>query len=107
MDRRLKLHEILCEIVNLTESNGDRHTYFQPPPSVNMKYDAIRYSRKSMDAVHANDAVYLQRDCYEIIVICRSPDSDIPKKVLALPMCRHDRSYIADNLYHDVFTLYY
>ena len=107
MDRRLKLHEILCELVNITESDGDRHTYFEPPESVKMKYDAIKYSRKTIENIHANDAVYLQRDCYEIIVIYRNPDCELLKKVARLPMCTHDRNYKADNLIHDVFTLYY
>jgi len=34
-DRRLKLHEILCGILNT------RNAYFQPPESVKMNYPAI------------------------------------------------------------------
>ena len=32
MDRRLKLHEELCDIL------GSRNVYFQPPETVKMKY---------------------------------------------------------------------
>ncbi len=35
------------------------------------------------------------------------PDSVIVEKVSKLPRCRFDRHYTADELNHDVFTLYY
>ena len=107
MDERLELHETLCRIVNKREPNGDRHTYFDPPASVKMKYPAIRYSRKRVDVQHANDAIYKMMHCYEVTVIDADPDSEIYKKVLALPYCQYDRSYKADNLNHDVLTLYH
>lgn len=101
MDRRLELHKLLCEIL------GSRNVYFQPPSNIKMQYDAIVYSRKSIDNSHANNNVYKQDDAYELIVIHEDPDSDIPRKISLLPRCRFDRSYTADNLNHDVFTLYY
>jgi hypothetical protein len=91
-----KLREILC----------NSNIYYNPPASVQMKYDAIRYSRKRIENVFADNSVYLQNDCYEVIAIYRDPDSDLPRKISMLPMCSHDRQYIADNLYHDVFTIY-
>ena len=107
MDSRLELHEIFCEIINITESDGDRHAYFDPPASVKMRYPAIRYVRKPIEAIHANDATYKKMRCYEVTVIQEDPDGDIHEKVLALPYCRHDRAYKADNLNHDVLTIYY
>ena len=38
-------------------------------------------------------------------VMTKTPDSDLTAAVSRLDQCRHDRSYIADNLYHDVFTM--
>lgn len=86
---------------------GSRNVYYDPPESVKMQYDAIRYSRKKIDNRFANNNVYKQDNAYEVIVIYRNPDSDIPIKISKLPMCSHDRHYVADNLHHDVFTLYY
>lgn len=106
MDKRLELHEILCGIVNITEPNGDRHTYFQPPESVKIKYPAIVYSRKDINSVHANDGVYAQFLGYEITVIDEDPDSEIVSKISKLPKCSFDRHYTKDNLNHDVFTLF-
>lgn len=107
MSSRLELHEILCELVNITEPDGDRHVYFNPPASVKMKYKAIRYNTKTYDIVFANDLIYNLKTCYELVVIDKYPESDLVQKVLMLPHCKHDRRYVADNLYHDVFTLFY
>lgn len=86
---------------------GSRNVYFDPPESVKMNYDAIRYSRSKIENTFANDSVYKQDDRYEVIAIYRNPDSDLPRKISRLPKCTHDRHYVADNLHHDVFTLYY
>lgn len=101
MERRLEFHEMLCKIL------GTRNVYYKPPASVLMKYDAIRYSRKKIENVHADNIVYNQRDCYEVIAIYRDPDSDLPKKLSTLPLCSFDRNYTADGMNHDVFTIYH
>lgn len=101
MNRRLELHEKLCAIL------GSRNVYYQPPESVKMKYPAIVYSRSNIDNLHANDSVYMQSHSYNVIVIDKNPDSDIVTKISQLPKCRFDRHYLADNLNHDSFTIYY
>lgn len=106
MGNRLTLHEKLCEIINITEPNGDRHVYYQPPASILMKYPAIKYSRSSIDNRHASNSVYKQFDAYEIIVIDPNPDSEYVRAISKLPRCRFGRHYTADNLNHDTFTIY-
>lgn len=101
MADRLDLQSLLEELLE------SRNVYYQSPESVKMQYPAIRYSKKKIETVHANDSKYLIRDCYELIVISRKPDDPVIKKLLTLPYCSYDRPYIADNLYHDVFTIYY
>lgn len=86
---------------------GSRSVYYQPPESVKMTYPAIRYSRKTIENRFANNLVYKQNNAYELTVIYADPDSDLPIKISNLPMCRFDRHYVADNLNHDTFTLYY
>ena len=107
MNKRLKLHEILCRIINITEPDGDRHTYFNPPMSVQMKYPAIVYSRKPISNKYADNSVYKQDRAYNITVIDKDPDSELVIKVSQLPKCRHDNHFISDNLNHDIFTLYF
>jgi len=101
MNRRLELQRLLEEIL------GSKNVYFQPPANFQMKYDCIRYERKKIDTVHADNTSYQLHDRYQLILIYRNPDSELPKRIAALPMCSHDRHYTADNLHHDVFTLYY
>lgn len=100
-DRRDKLKTILQGIL------GTKNTYFQPPESVQMKYPAIVYSLSGMPSLHANDGVYLIGREYSVTVIDKNPDSRLPEKVAALPTCKFDRHYKADNLNHWVFTLRY
>lgn len=101
MASRLELQTRLEEIL------GSRNCYFQPPASLKMSYPAIRYKLNDIDKVNANNKAYILSRSYEVIVIDANPDSEIPDKVLQLPMCRFDRYYAADNLNHYVFTLYY
>lgn len=86
---------------------GTRHVYYQAPESVKMEYPAIRYSRSDVDAKSANNKPYMHKNRYEIIVIDRKPDNAVIDELLKLPMCTYDRHYTADNLNHDVMTLYY
>lgn len=85
---------------------GSGNVYFQPPASVRMQYPAIKYSLKSVDPNHANDGLYIYTPCYEVILIDKDPNSKYFEKILHLPYCRFDRQYEADNLNHDVFTIY-
>ena len=101
MADRLELHSIFQELL------GSSNVYYQPPESIKMQYDAIRYSKKTIDSKYANDRKYSMIDCYEIIVISRLPDNPVIKKLLSLPYCSYNRHYIADNLHHDVLTIYW
>lgn len=100
MASRLKLHS---ELVDILESNN---VYFNPPEGMKMNYPAIRYKRKTISSIFANNSVYTQDNCYELIAIYRDPDSELPMKLSRLTKCSHDRQYIADGLIHDVFTIY-
>lgn len=106
MDRRLKLDEELRDV--LQNVLGYVNLYFQPPASVKMKYDCIRYSEETMNVTSADSMKYLVRKRYEVIVITRDPDSALPRAVLdRFEYCSPGRKYTADNLYHYPFTIYY
>lgn len=101
MERRLALQKTLEELL------GSRNVYYQPPTGFQMVYDCIVYSRSHIDLTFADNRPYQLKDRYQVTVIYKNPDSDLPKKVALLPMCSHDRHFTADNLHHDVFTLYF
>ena len=101
MDRRLKLHNILVEIL------GASNVYFQPPETIKMTYPCIVYIRNSAKTDFANNFPYKYTKRYEVTVIDENPDSEIPGKVASLPMCSFSRHFTSDNLNHDVFNLYF
>ena len=101
MNHRDELHEKLCELF------GSRNVYYKPPANVKMVYPAIRYTRKNFDIKRADNSLYLKKNCYEIVVISKDPDHPVIEKLLGQPYSSFDRSYVMDNLYHDVITLYY
>ena len=86
---------------------GSKAVYFQPPSSVQMQYPCIVYKRNDHTTNFADNLPYRTETQYEVTVMDRDPDSPIPDRVLALPRCRFDRHFTADNLNHDVFTLYF
>ena len=102
MNKRLQLHEKLCELI------GNNNVYFQPPASVQLSYPCIIYNIGNGDAKHADNRVYNYVNSYDVIFIYKQPNVDIIEQVLeALPMCRVSRIYVADNLNHYAFNLYY
>jgi hypothetical protein len=72
---------------------GVQMVKFQPPDSTRLVYPCNRPFR--------TDTRYM------ITVIDRNPDSLIPSLVAKLPYCSFSRFYVADDLNHDVYTLYF
>ena len=101
MASRLNLQNLLEELLESDE------VYYNSPESKRMAYPAIVYSKSIIEKESANDGMYHKKTRYEIIVIDTLPDNPVIEKLLDLPYCSHDRTYISDNLHHDVLTLYY
>lgn len=102
MAKRLTLHEELCKILR------SRNVYYQPPESVKMQYDAIRYALGAPDIKRASNGVYRNTNRYEGVVISRNPDTTVPNDILShFEMCSLGKPYVADNLNHYPFTIYY
>lgn len=101
MASRIDLHEELKRLL------GSNHVYYQAPESVKMEYPAIRYSKSDVDTKYADNKLYMRKNKYTITVIDRKPDNTVIDKILELPMCTYNQHYTADNLNHDVLTLYY
>lgn len=102
MASRLNLHEELCVVL------GSRNAYFQPPATVQMEYDCFVYKLVGADVMRANNGTYHLTPKYEVTAIFRNPDRDFLAPMLArFQYCRLERAYTADNLYHQVFTIYY
>lgn len=107
MNRRLKLHDILCEILECPNRGSACRVYFQPPGTVKMQYPAIVYELNDIENKYADDGVYLSSKNYSVTVIDSDPDSSLIGKVASLSTSRFNRHYTKDNLNHDVFTIFY
>lgn len=101
MGRRLELQVLLTALV------GSDKVYYQPPANVQMVYPCIVYDRDASDTKFAGNLPYLRTKRYQVTVIDRNPDSEIPDKVELLPLCHYERSFVSENLHHDVFSLYF
>lgn len=83
------------------------HVYFQPPANIEMEFPCIVYEVDGARLVHAGNMLYRHTKRYQVTVIDRNPDSELPDKVIELPMCDFNRYFPADNLNHYVFTLFF
>lgn len=101
MGSRLKLQE---ELENLL---GTRNVYFQPPPSLKMKFPCIVYERVRINTRFADNNPYHLHDVYQITYVDTDPDSEMPKKISKLHMSVFERMYVSDNMYHNVFRITY
>lgn len=101
MASRLELHEILCEIL------GTRNVYFQPPENIKLEIPCIVYSLSSLETTKANNETYLTDSKYAVNYISRDCDNDMCTMFLKLPYTSFNRRYVKDNLYYDVYDIYY
>lgn len=101
-DLRLQLQQELEALL------GSRNVYFQPPESLRLKYPCVIYSRDRGKTRHADDMPYIYTRAYELILVTKEADSPLPEKFArSLRSCEHERTYVSDNLYHDVYRIYY
>jgi len=86
---------------------GSRNVYFQPPPTLQMNYPCIVYNLDDIDTKFADNYPYAIGKRYSLTVIDKDPDSSILDKVIMLQKCIFDRHFVADNLNHNIFILYF
>jgi hypothetical protein len=99
MALRLALHDLLTQITE--------HVYFQPPTNVQMQYPCIVYVRDGSHTDYADNEHYRLLKRYQVTVIDRNPDNNLPDQVEELSFCEFNRFFAADNLNHWVFTLFF
>lgn len=101
-ERRYELHSLLKTIL------GSDNVYYQPPENLKLKFPCIIYDLEGKDVKYADDYKYSSMRKYQLTVVDKNPDSEIPDSIEdALNFCRFDRRYIKDNIYHYAFSLYY
>jgi hypothetical protein len=83
------------------------NVYFQPPADVQMVYPAIVYAMDRADTKFADDRPFSVTKQYSLQLISEDPDESIFDALAELPMCAHERHFVANNLNHDVFNVYF
>ena len=104
-ERRSGLDALLRSIVK--QRCGSENVYYQPPANLRMKYPCICYELAKIRNRDADNSVYGQTFHYSVTVIDTKPDSEMTAAVSLLAKASHDRQFISDNLYHDVFNVWY
>lgn len=114
---RLDFNQALKDVL------GSEHVYFSPPESVKLVYPCIIYERDPYKTENADNKIYYLYTKYTVTYIDRDPDAGefkqneryedeeetnmIQKILFTFPLCSHDRSFVSDNLNHNVFTIYF
>lgn len=101
MADRLDLQAILVSIL------GSEYVYFQPPNNLEMVYPCIVYKWDKASTKFADNKRYKGARGYQITVIDKNPDSEIPEQIAELPMSLFDRTFISDKLYHFVYNIFF
>jgi len=101
MGRRLELQALFETLL------GTGNVYFQPPTEDEIQYPCIVYQLYKAKSEFADNAPYRITSSYQVTVIDADPDSQIPAKIAALPMCLMNRFFVVNNLNHTVYNLYY
>ena len=101
MDRRPQFQQVLEAL------RPGLKVYFQPPEDMKMDYPCIVYQLDPGSTTFANNLPYSYEQQYEVSLISWQPDPELFKKLAALPKSIHARSYVADNLNHSVFSIYF
>lgn len=94
--------------IELREVLGSNNTYFQPPESVKLKYPCFVYSLSSDYDRFADDRSYMFYEGYDVTAISKDPDQTFKEELKEkFRHCTWNRSFISDNLNHNVYKIYY
>lgn len=83
------------------------HYYFQPPETIKMKFPCVVYEISSGNTRYADNGLYAYMNRYTLSYITPNSEDPINDLIRCLPLCRFDRRYSQNNLYHNVYDLYF
>lgn len=99
---RLDLHQELLDVVD-----GKAKIYFQPPSGQNLSYPCVIYESSGLQVTNADDDKYLKHSIWNVTVITKDPDSELPEKIFSSFLhSSYDQVFVNDHLYHHVMTIY-
>lgn len=104
-NRRLEIHQSLCDILECPDIGPECRCHFQPGSNVLLKYPAIVYKLRDVPTVYADNAPYLFVDTYDLTLMDKNPESVYAEMIKHLPKVRFVRFFVSSNINHWVFTI--
>lgn len=101
MGRRQDLSSLLSSLP------GEHKVYGQAPSKDRMQYPCITFELDDEKAEYADNIPYHRILGWQVTVIDRDVNSEIPGHVASLPMSAFRRSFVVDNLNHTVYKLFF
>lgn len=87
---------------------GNNNVYFQPPDNVHMLYPCIVYRLDGVYNNHADNKSYHRVKRYSVTHIYKDVRQEkIDEFLDTFKLINYDTRFTSDNLYHDVYTLYW
>lgn len=101
MDQQVKLKQFLKSVI------GSATLYIQPPSTIKMTYPCLICKLDAMDKKYADNKTYRKTNRYSLMYITKDSNDPNIDNIGILPMCRFDRAYTSNNLYHNSYELYF
>ncbi len=79
--------------------------YFQPPESIKLSYPCIIVERSVFEYDRADNAKYRKMGNYTVTLITHEFDDTLVDILADAAGIVHDRAFVADNLYHNVYKI--
>lgn len=90
----------------LEEILGSKNVYFQPPENIKLKFPCIIYELSSLSRDYADNLPYRGAIRYSVMYVSRTPTDEAFDKLSNMLYSWFERSYVSDNLNHQVFRIY-
>lgn len=97
----MKLQKLLERLLN------SRDVYSKPPSSNKLGYPCIIFQKDGENVKFADDSRFVYYNRYSLIVVSREATPKVCDDIANLPLCSFLKRYVADNLYHNVYQLYW
>lgn len=91
----------------LTEPPTSFTVYGVEPTNTSMVFPAVRFEKSDEEVVYADNLPYDITDAYLVTVIEDDPNTPVAKLVRQLPWCAFDRYYVAEQLHHTTYKIFF
>ena len=99
--RRVNLHHMLEDIL------GSKNVYYDPPESFKLKYPCIVYYMEGFADIPADNQTYRRMRRYNMTYITTDSEDPVAERLADIRYCTLTRPFVASDLFHFSYTLFY